>query len=269
VEFIAKKIRYILRALKIRTGHFIGLLTHKRRKIPDFLIIGAQKGGTSSLYTYLKSHPEIKSPLKKEIHFFDIYYSKGLRWYKAHFPFKSNRHISGEASPDYVSHPEAPSRIKALNPDMKLILLVRDPIVRAYSAYQMNRRMGIDPRRTFDDAIHFELEQRKYKGDTYDYDRHNFFYLERGLYGKQLESWCKVFDRNQFLVMNSKNFFTETKETLKLVYRFLDIEEKLPHNLKAMNVGQYPPLSDKIYESLKDYYREDAIVLKKEWQIEF
>lgn len=264
-----KKLRYFIRAVRIRLSHMFGVLTVKWRKTPDFLIIGAQKGGTSSLFYYFKFHPSVKRPIKKEIHYFNINFDKGLNWYKAHFPFKSNNKITGEASPDYIYHPGTPQRVKALNPEMKLILLVRDPIQRAYSAYQMNKRMGIDPRKTFEDAIQFELNHRIEEKMEYNYERHNYFYLDRGLYAKQLENWTKVFDKDQLLVIPSKEFFVNTAAIMQRIFRFLKIEEVQHTSSKSMNVGKYPPLSQEIYAKLKDYYEEDAALLKSKWNIEF
>jgi len=263
------KLRVFVRAVRIKLSHIIGLLTVAYRKTPDFLIIGAQKGGTSSLYFYLKFHPSIKRPIKKEIHYFNIHFAKGLKWYKAHFPLKFNKYITGEASPDYLFHPETPERVKALNPKIKLIVLLRDPIERAYSAFQMNRRMGIDPRKTFEEAIQFELDHQEEFATLYNYERHNYFYLERGLYAKQLQNWTNTFDKNQILVIGSKEFFINTNEALKKVYSFLNIKSKLPPTLRAMNVGKYPPIADATYNNLKNYFSKDAALLKTEWQIEF
>ena len=264
-----KSLKYLLRAVWLRVSHTYGLLMVNSRKIPNFLIIGAQKSGTSSLFFYLKFHPEIKRPIKKEIHYFNIHFDKGLDWYKAHFPKQSENYLTGEASPDYIFHPDTPKRVKGLNPEMKLILLVRDPIVRAYSAYQMNKRMGIDKRATFEEAVDFELSEKNKNKSEYDYDRHNYFYLERGLYARQLEQWTSVFDRNQILVISSKIFFSQTETVLKQVYRFLEISENLPPTLKPMNVGKYPPLLDRTYKSLKQYYAEDSKLLKSKWDIVF
>ena len=263
-----KFIRSTIRSIRIRTFHAIGYLSHNNRKLPDFIIIGAQKGGTSSLYYYLKFHPQVKRPIKKEIHYFNIFYDKGLRWYKAHFPLQSDKYMTGEASPGYIFHPETAKRIRDLIPKVKLIVLLRDPLERAYSAYQMNRRLGIDPRASFNAAIEYELETKKnHKGD-YDYNRHNFFYLERGKYASQLSTWTKYFDKNQILVIDSNLFFNNTPEALKEVYSFLGIKEEYPKTYKPMNVGNYPPLSKENYKSLKEYFRKDISLLKEHWDIE-
>ena len=262
-------LRKFLWKIKIRSGILIGRLTVRWRMRPDFLIIGVQKGGTSSLFYYLKFHPQIRRPIKKEVHYFNMFFDRGLTWYLAHFPLRSSKHITGEASPDYIFHPDSPQRVNEFNPDMKLILLLRDPIKRAYSAYQMNRRMGIDKSNTFEQAIQYELDHKDEFAEVYNYERHNLFYLERGLYAQQIEQWTKVIDKKNLLVINSNDFFSDTNAVLKQVYHFLNIEVQLPPTLKPMNVGSYPPLSEETYTNIQDYFKADAHKLKTEWQIEF
>jgi hypothetical protein len=262
-------LRKLIWQIGLKVKHTIGLLTNRYRMTPKFLIIGTQKGGTSSLYYYLKFHSEIKRPIRKEVHYFNTNYNKGNKWYKAHFPLKSSQYITGEATPDYVFHLEVPSRVKAFNHDMKLILLVRDPIIRAYSAYQMNRRMGIEERQTFEDAINYELENQDKYGNTTNEYREKHFYLARGLYAKQLSLWNKEFEKSKIYVVKSEDFFLQTKETLANIHQFLGINNETPPTLKPMNVGSYPPLSENTYNNLKEYFQEDARLLKSEWQIEF
>lgn len=262
------KLKKKLWGVRNRLLHTLGRLSLSNRMTPSFLIIGVQKGGTSSLFFYLKFHPQIRRPFKKEIHFFNIHYKKGLNWYLAHYPTKANGAITGEASPDYLFHPLAPERAKALNPKMKLVVLLRDPIERAYSAYQMNRRMGLDKHATFQEAVDYELKLRGQTND-YTYDRHNFFYLERGLYSKQLAKWSEHFPREQMLVLKSEFFFSNTNDALIRVYDFLGVQRELPPTLKPMNVGQYPELSEKLYASLTHFYEQDLIELKSKWNIAF
>ena len=263
-----KKIKKIIRDVRNIGLHSYGLLTYRQRMSPDFLIIGAQKGGTSSLFYYLKFHPQVVRPIKKEIHYFNLFYDKGIKWYLAHFPLTSEGKITGEASPDYLYHPLSAQRVKALNPQMKIIVLMRNPIKRAYSAYQMNKRMGIDHRETFEDAVNYEMSHPDKKSDEYTYDQHNFFYFERGKYAEQLETWSDHFDSDQIHVVDSASFFKQTNDELIKIYDFLGIERVLPDNLKAMNVGKYPPISDELYTNLKAYFREDLALVKDKWNVE-
>src|SRR6187397_1377370 len=122
-----------------------GRATSSLRALPDFLILGAQKAGTTALYSYLRRHPAIVGPSWKEVSFFDRHYARGEAWYRGNFPTRLRhalaerrahaRAIAGEASPSYVFHPSAPERVAALVPDARLIALVRNPIDRALSHY--------------------------------------------------------------------------------------------------------------------------------------
>src|SRR5947209_1159841 len=133
-----------------------------RRALPDFLIIGAQKAGTTSLYRYLAAHPDIVASTRKEVHFFDINFWRGEWWYRSLFPLRRrlqrrpplrNRPaITGEASPYYLFHPFAPERAAQLLPDAKLIVLLRDPVERAWSHYRHEVANGRETM-TFPDAL--------------------------------------------------------------------------------------------------------------------
>ena len=105
--------------------------------LPSFLILGAQKAGTSSLYNYLRQHPSLRLPQKKEMHFFDLYYMRGLKWYARQFPaFVFNRtKKTGEATPYYLFHPAVAERVATALPNVKLIALLRDPTVRAFAHF--------------------------------------------------------------------------------------------------------------------------------------
>ena len=108
------------------------------RCLPDYLLIGAQKCGTTSLYNYLVSHPEVRRCLRKEVGYFDQHFDRGLAWYLAHFPMKSFvgfQQVTGEATPDYYYSPQAPQRAHLVMPQAKLIILLRNPVDRAHSQY--------------------------------------------------------------------------------------------------------------------------------------
>ena len=106
--------------------HLWRLATAPVRTLPDFLIIGAQKSGTTFLYQLLVQHPHVKPAFVKEVHYFDLEYRKGVNWYRSHFPLQmrnSREYITGEASPYYLFHPHAPRRASAVVPDAKLVVL--------------------------------------------------------------------------------------------------------------------------------------------------
>src|SRR5260221_5257590 len=133
------------------------------RLLPDFIIIGAAKAGTTSLYGWLSGHPYVSPASTKEVHFFDYNFFRGKDWYRTHFPLERDRaafaqehgrpFLTGEASPSYVSHYWAPRRIAAMLPDVKLIMLLRNPVDRAYSQFRMSQREGEEPLESFEEAL--------------------------------------------------------------------------------------------------------------------
>lgn len=141
------------------------LITAPLRLLPNFIIIGAQKGGTSSMFSYLKQHPQLQLPDIKEIHFFDNNYQKGSTWYKSHFPLIIVKNkLTGEASPYYLFHPHVPQRVIQLCPKVKLIVMLRNPADRAYSHYMMQNKRKIDPLPTFEEAI--DAEESRLRDET-------------------------------------------------------------------------------------------------------
>ena len=135
-----------------------GRLTARWRELPDFLVIGAQKAGTTALYAYLRWHPSIAGPFWKEVSFFDRHWARGEAWYRGQFPLRSSGKLVGEASPSYVFHPLAPERVFSLVPDVKLVVLLREPGDRAYSQYQHAVALGRETL-SFEDALAAEDER--------------------------------------------------------------------------------------------------------------
>jgi len=135
---------------------------------PSFLIIGTQKGGTTSLFHYLQKHPNVLSPEKKEIQYFSWNYRRGLLWYRSFFPKKKNNKIAGEASPDYLFHPYAAKRAYEYNPNFKIIVLLREPIDRALSQYhhEINKNKHFKYQdfqdAIFKESLHFKEEWKFY-----------------------------------------------------------------------------------------------------------
>ena len=134
-------------------------LTVAARLRPSFLIIGAQKCGTTALLRALRLHPLVLAPVRKEIHYFDHGYDRGPRWYRSHFPARRGAaYVTGEASPSYLMHPLAPSRAAAFDPDMKLVAILRDPVERALSHHAMTTRKGQETL-PFEAAVDAEAER--------------------------------------------------------------------------------------------------------------
>ena len=165
--------------------------------LPDFYIIGVQKSGTSALYDYLIQHPCIYPVRTKEIRYFDKYYKNGNNWYQVNFPFKIHRHfvnkilgkpfVTGEATERYIDHPRVPERIKKITPNAKFIVLLRNPVERAYSHWNMLKNSVKDKENcSFEDAV--GLEEKRNSGkfekllndpDYYDDDFFSIFIFEK------------------------------------------------------------------------------------------
>ncbi|MFO8015516.1 MAG: sulfotransferase domain-containing protein [Candidatus Woesearchaeota archaeon] len=224
--------RKILETLRSLTG--LGSL-------PDYIIIGAQKCGTTSLQEYMEQHPKILSPSKKEVHFFDLNYYKGLSWYKKHFPIlkKYRKKIVGEASPYYIHFPPVAQRISKCLPDIKLIVLLRDPVKRAFSQYNSNYNKGRE-KRSFEESIEDELknlprEYKKVDKGKYSNKHQNEFFLDRGKYYIQLKNWFMYLKREQFIIIKSEDFFGNPQREVSKIFHFIGVEDYLLHKTKIHN----------------------------------
>jgi len=226
--------------------------------LPDFLIIGVQRGGTSSLYNYLISHPKITPATQKEIHFFDYNFHKGVTWYKSQFKKEG---ICGEASPYYIFHPHAPKRIVNLIPTIKMIILLRNPVDRAYSHYNHELRLGIE-NLPIEDAIKQESkrldnETKKIIADEsyYSFNHQHFSYLTRGIYVEQLKKWITMFSKEQILLIKSEDFFQNPLGVTNNVFNFLELEplNQIPDTIFNRNTN--PPMKNEMREYLNEYFR--------------
>lgn len=238
---------------------------------PDYLIIGAEKCGTTSLYEYLLRHPNIIPAKGKEISYFDNKFRNGFGWYKTFFPsllnkkcnqnFLKNKIISGEATPRYLNHPHAPKRVLKLLPKIKLIVLLRNPVDRAYSHYQMEVIRGRE-KLSFEKAIECEKEriseefQKMEIDDTY-YSRKYYWFshLEAGIYIKQLKRWMGLFPKNQFLIIQSEDLFKNTTSTYNVVLKFLGLSHYELPEYKKFKERKYQKLDTGLRKKLSDYFQ--------------
>ena len=239
--------------------------------VPDFIIIGTQKGGTTFFYNRLtKRHPYVEGAAKKEIHFFSRHFDRGVGWYMSHFPTPTQKDgrwvLTGEASPYYLYHPHAARRAAEVVPHAKLIVLLRNPVDRAYSDYQHKHREGREPLSSFEEAI--EAEEQRLRGEKEkmladeDYaslDYRRFSYLSRGVYVDQLKEWRRYFDEEQLLVLKSEDFFEDPTDTMSIVYDFLGLPpwetENLRGNSPAQHKGRYKQLDSATRQHLEKYFQ--------------
>ena len=233
---LAWHVVYTRLALRQRTGRL--------RMLPDFLIIGAQRCGTSSLYKYLGWHPSIAPSLRKETDYFSVRFGEGLGWYRAHFPvrlqgrwgrmFRRRRVLAFEATPDYLLHPHSAARVADLLPNAKIIAMLRNPVDRAFSNYEHMVRLGFETL-SFEQALDKEEDRLAGEFQLLDQDPsysaldlRRFSYVKRGKYAEQLGTWMRHFPQEQMLVLQSEDFFADTASVYREISGFLGVRSWQP-----------------------------------------
>ncbi len=230
----------------------------------DFLIIGAPKCGTTSLYYYLKWHPNILHT-RKQVSFFDRNFSKGILWYGMCLGRIKKKKLVSESTPHYLFHPLVPQRVAQLFPDIKIIILLRNPVERAFSNYRMNLRQHRETL-DFEQAINHEVQvikrieekiliDKRYEDFGY-FSYRSRSYCARGMYIYHIKYWMQFFPKEQFLIIKSEDLFAQPDIILKQVHQFLGI----PH----YPLNEYPecnshliamPIDKKIKDQLADFFR--------------
>jgi hypothetical protein len=268
-------------------------ITSEKRIYPSFIIFGSTRTGTTSLYEYLENHPSILPPIKKEIGFFNYAYHTNPKWYKMYFPttnekqkvenIKKNKIITGESTPSYFIDPRVPKRIFSLLPKIKLVALLRNPVDRAISHYQLNVSIGVE-KLSFEDAVKNEskrilpslkiLEKDKPKGENslsyffrmLSFQPENYFkfsYLNSGCYYDHLKNWYDIFPQDQILVIKSEDFFENPNKIFQKIQRFLDLPiVEFQKYWRAYEI-KHPHVSNNIRNYLKNYYESHNSKLYK------
>jgi hypothetical protein len=255
----------------IRLLRLVGLLEAGRRAelrlrmrdaraLPGAVILGAQKCGTSSLHNYLTQHPGVTAPLRKEVHYFDLHYGRGEGWYRAHFGRTGEPGLNLDSSPYYLYHPAVPERMHALLPDARLIVLVRDPVRRAYSHYWHERDKGREGL-SFESAVDAEPqrlgrdEERLARGEIEESREHRLHsYLARGRYAEQLERWFARYPREQFLVLGFEAFVRDPLAGLNETLAFLGLAPAGAVRLQPRNARRYPAMAPETESRLRAYF---------------
>ncbi|RZU52081.1 sulfotransferase domain-containing protein [Krasilnikovia cinnamomea] len=220
-----------------------GRLTATTRMTPSFLICGGQRCGTTSLYRALAAHPVVlKAVLHKGVHYFDTGYDRGMAWYRGHFP--QHRHDERvrakygepaqtfESSPYYMYHPQAAARIAADLPGVKILVLVRDPVERAYSQHAHEVARGFESERDFGAALALEparlhRQEERLADDPryYSFAHQHHAYRARGEYARYLGAMARHLDRERIHVVESERFFTEPEQVYDEVLDFLRLPQ--------------------------------------------
>jgi hypothetical protein len=242
--------------------------------LPGFLVVGAQRCGTTSMFQLLSQHPAVFTAImpRKEMHYFDLAYDRGLAWYQGHFPLTARARLTGyrtgttpvafEATPYYIFHPLAPERIARDLPGVKLLVLVRDPVERAYSEHTFRVRRGYETE-PFERAL--ELEDARLHGElerlvadpAYITHSHRYHaYRTRGHYADQLEHLERLFGRERIHVVDSGEFFTDPGPVYDRILEFLGLPNR---GHPAFGSGGVRPGSSSMSETtraaLEEHYR--------------
>lgn len=234
----------------------------------DFIIAGAQKAGTTALFDYLGDHPHIGLSDLKEVHFFD---DEGQDWsapdysaYHRHFDLADETRVWGEATPIYLYWKESLARIRTYNPAIRLIILLRDPVERAFSHWKMEFARGAETH-PFDWCIRAG-RQRLFGAEPWGFHR-EFSYVERGFYGAQIEQLLSLFPADQFLVLQAETLKAVPDQALAEISRFLDVPPPPPVRPRRVHVGQAMAYPSTVTEAdlalLRRIYAPDMARLKR------
>src|SRR5947199_4885982 len=217
------------------------MLRSKRRKIErlDFVLVGAQKSGTTALHYFLSRHPKITMGDQQEIHFFDndALFVSGPDYEQLHkhYPLLNASTIAGDCTPSYVYHKPAMERIWKYNPKIKLLIILRNPVDRAFAHWNMQRFKGREPL-DFLDAVREEKNRAK---EAAPLQSRRYSYVDRGFYAEQIERVFKLFPTEQVKIIKLDEFRDKKSETLDAIFRFLGLEPKVSSRDKDRNIVPY------------------------------
>ncbi len=179
------------------------------------------RSGTTSLNAYLRQHPDVSVSQPKEVHFFDTKFDRGVDWYLQHFPDSDKSIAVGEATPDYMYHDEAMERVNQTLPEARVLILLRDPVDRAYSHYWHNRSRGKEDL-PFEAALDAEAERIKNHSSP---DRAVYSYVDRGQYFRQLKSMLSQVERQRVLIQTFDELTTDPASVYKRTCRFIGVSD--------------------------------------------
>jgi hypothetical protein len=264
VRFLPARVkRWLLQAIELSyvARAYGKTLAGRGGRLPDFLIVGAQRSGTTYLYDLLVRHPSVNAASHKEVHFFDLHYRRGENWYRGNFSDarqdSGGDFVCGEATPTYIAYESAPARVRKLIPEAKLVVLLREPVARAVSHYHHFRRLGYE-RRSFEDAISWEysylssgnrpllLDSPERASDP--------LYLSLSAYAPQLEGWLSTFPREQLFIAPAEELFASRDAFLDRLGRFLELRSPFPPTTVAPKQFPYPEVGEDTRRRLTELF---------------
>jgi tetratricopeptide (TPR) repeat protein len=272
--------RYQIVSQIFKSGNYFNLLRNKPGLVqnineissqsrPKFLIIGTTKSGTSSLYSYINQHPNVLPAIQKEIKYFSDYgkeKDQSLDWYLAHFPslINTSLYYSGEATPFYFYQSYAASRIKKNFPEIKLILIFRDPVARAISQYYHWVRLGVE-NRPIEDAFKVELDLLSELNDNevtdisslnsqFNKPEYRGKYIYHGMYSIFIGNWISLFGKNNILILKSEDLKHNPSKVMNKVFSFLDLPNFSGEYSTNLNTGIYPEVDVTIHNRISNFF---------------
>jgi len=231
---------------------------------PSFLLVGETKCGTSSFFEDLVKHPKICPARKlpnsevdytggklsleqKEVRFFDRHWSKGLDWYRNRFPVLEPGQITGEASPTYLYRALSMQRIKATLPDIKIIILLRDPVYRLYSHFHHIAKI----------APKWETRYPSFLNYLDTAHENDYYLIDKGCYIKSISLCFELFSPSHILVLRSEDFFNHPRKTYHEAIRFLELEKFCPKQFTHVRSSSpNTPMDEKSFKMLQSFYRQ-------------
>jgi len=236
--------------------------------LPDWIVIGGFRCGTTSLYNYVAAHPSacqcVPRDPKRELHFFDVNWGKGVKWYKAFFKEAPGEHLFvGEKTPTYFDHPLVPQRMKEVCPEARILVLLRNPVERAYSHWWRCHKSHLEDL-SFSGALDAEERrlatddlERVYAGSDGFWESHlNLFsYLRRGRYVEHLERWLEHFPVEQIFVLKSEDMFADPQAVMADVFNFLGLPNYRLGSFKQWQHDEKPAMMSIDRARLESYFR--------------
>ncbi len=245
----------------------VARITGGERELPSYFIVGAKRGGTTSLSAYIREHPDVLPALvEKGCRYFDVNFDRGWEWFLSNMPSATDadnaerergvRPIVGETSPYYAFHPQALDRIAEAFPDALLIFVIRDPVTRAWSHYNFERSLGFEPLEIHDalDAETQRLSNPDLDARAHSHRHHS--YLARGLYAEEIDRMHRIFAPEQLLVVRSESLFEEPESTMAEVHRHLSLAPHAGNFRTIKKAGSIETLPTDVRDRLTEYYAE-------------
>lgn len=238
-------------------------ITSSFRVLPDFIIIGAKRCGTTTLYENLAEHPCIEKSSHDNIGFFNDNFHLGINWYKSHFVTinkkneimkKFGKFATYDVTTSYIRNPELAIKIKTKIPNSKIIAILRNPVDRAFSEYNENKKnkSNID---SFEKIVIEELnEYSKISNNEINLIIKKLNLVGKGLYQKQLKKWFEVFSKESILILSTEEFENKPDITYSKIFHFLELPEYQVKNTKKFNKNSYPKMDDKIRKKLEEFF---------------